>query len=369
MKNMLIAGCVSALFCLAFVACKHDASKHPHSTAAAASGYICPMNCEKGKTYPEAGTCPVCHMNLESVKAEAVAGYICPMNCEKGKVYAQAGTCPVCNMKLEAVKGEAAPEAEYFMEFKSSIPNIEAGKPSVLSFTPKIQGNESAPVPLDLVHEKKMHLILVSDDLSYFDHVHPEFSAGGDYQLKLLGKDEKFTNGTGKNEIRISSGGKYWAFADYKPVGGLNTVDKIEISVGGPAAKPMAFTAEKRKTTVDGFSLALEAGHTGSALTTGSHTHIAVAITKGGEPVDPSTFENYLGEKAHVVMIEAESKAFLHTHPTVEDGKLQIETTFSTPGTYRGWLQFQTDGKVHTADFVLKVAQGTGHEHHGHSHH
>lgn len=27
--------------------------------------------------------------------------YICPMDCESGKMYKQAGTCPVCGMDLE----------------------------------------------------------------------------------------------------------------------------------------------------------------------------------------------------------------------------------------------------------------------------
>lgn len=304
----------------AFAACKNDHSKHAHTAAeAAAPGtkYVCPMNCEKGKTYDAPGSCPVCHMDLEAIKAEAAA----------------------------------APKAEYFMDFKAVPAQIEVGKSAVLSFTPRMKGNESAPVPLDLVHEKKMHLILVSDDLASFDHIHPEFSADGDYQIKALGKGENFTSGRGKTETRFESGGKFWAFADYKPVGGLNTVDKIELTVGGAAAKPAAFAAEKLAATVDGFSLKME----GSGFTTGSPAHIPLSISKGGKPVDPATFENYLGEKAHLVLIEVGSKEFVHTHPAAGSGKLDIHTTFAKAGTYRGWLQFQTDGKVHTADFVLKV--------------
>jgi len=29
--------------------------------------YACPMDCEKGKTYEEEGSCPVCGMDLEEV--------------------------------------------------------------------------------------------------------------------------------------------------------------------------------------------------------------------------------------------------------------------------------------------------------------
>jgi hypothetical protein len=69
-------------------------------------------------------------------------------------------------------------------------------------------------------------------------------------------------------------------------------------------------------------------------------------------------------------MVEVGSKEFVHTHPSAEAGRLNIHTTFAKPGMYRTWLQFQTDGKLHTADFVLKVTEATpntdGHEGHGH---
>lgn len=337
MKNLFGAALALVLSALAFTACKNDHSKHQPPAAAAEAGtkYICPMNCEKGKTYDQPGSCPVCHMDLEPVKT-----------------------------------GVEANIAEYFTAFTASPAQIEAGKPALLSFTPKIKGNEEAPVPLDLVHEKKMHLILVSDDLSWFDHIHPEFSASGSYDIKALGKGESFSQGRGHNETRFDAGGKYWAFTDFKPSGALNQVNKIELDVAGTPAKTVAYTQPKMTTTVDGFTITMEGGHDGAGFTAGSQQHIPVTITKGGKAADPATFENYLGEKAHLVLVEAASKEFVHTHPSAAGGKLDIHTTFAKAGTYRGWLQFKTDGKVHTADFVIKVGEGapaTGHE--GHQHH
>ncbi len=32
------------------------------------SSYQCPMKCEGAKTYEKAGTCPVCHMELEGIQ-------------------------------------------------------------------------------------------------------------------------------------------------------------------------------------------------------------------------------------------------------------------------------------------------------------
>lgn len=316
MKNMLIAGLALVLSLVAFAACQNNSSKNA-TAAAPGTQYICPMNCEKGKTYDQPGSCPVCHMDLEPVKAEVEAN-----------------------------------KAEYFTAFAASPAQLEAGKSGMMSFTPKIKGNESVPVPLDLVHEKKMHLILVSDDLSWFDHIHPEYQASSAYDIKVLGKGEPFTDGRGKNETRFEVGGKYWAFVDYKPTGGLNQVDKIELDVAGTPAKPAAYTQPKLTTKVDGYTISLEVS---GPLVAGGQQHIPVAVTQGGKALDPATFENYLGEKAHVVMVEAASKEYIHTHPAAEGGKLNIHTTFAQPGTYRGWLQFQTGGVVHTADFVLKV--------------
>lgn len=52
----------------------------------------------------------------ETIK-EAVIGtdqvrYICPMDCEKGKTYTDAGLCPVCKMELVAMNDSETPAAE-----------------------------------------------------------------------------------------------------------------------------------------------------------------------------------------------------------------------------------------------------------------
>jgi len=336
MKNMLIAGLALALSFAAFSACKNDPSKHPsQATEAAAPGtkYICPMNCEKGKTYDQPGSCPVCNMDLEPMEAEL-----------------------------------ASTGVEYFTAFTANPAQLEAGKPALLSFTPKIRGNESAPVPLDLVHEKKMHLILVSDDLSWFDHIHPEFSVTGSYDIKVLSKGEPFAKGRGHNETRFDAGGKYWAFTDFKPAGGLNQVDKTEFSVAGTPVKPVAYTQAKMTTSVDGYSVTLSTH--GEDIVSGAPTHIHIAVSEKGGRLTPDKIENYLGAKAHVVLIETSTKEFVHVHPELAGDELEMNTTFAKPGMYRGWLQFQTNGVVHTADFVLNVKEGkpeaAGHEGHGH---
>jgi hypothetical protein len=52
-------------------------------------------------------------------------------------------------------------------------------------------------------------------------------------------------------------------------------------------------------------------------------------------------------------------KEYVHVHPGVENGKFDLRTTIAKPGTYRGWMQFNADHKIHTIDFTLNVARGS----------
>jgi hypothetical protein len=296
--------------------------------------------------------------------------YICPMNCENGKTYTEPGKCPKCGMELEH-NDDAGKDKEftYFMEFKSNPAELEAGKEGLLSFTPKIKGKEAEAVPLDEVHEKKLHLIIASSDLAYFEHIHPEYQADGSYQIKVLGKGQEYTIGRGHNETRFEEGGSYMLFADYAPTGGMHQMEKIPLTVKGAAYKETTFSKEKLIATVDGYTVSLEAE--GGKWTINEPMHIKAVVKKGNKVLDANTFENYLGAKSHMVVLKTGSYDYLHVHPEVENGNLDLHTTFETPGIYRGWLQFQTEGKVHTADFVIKVEQGakkTSESHSDHKH-
>jgi len=282
--------------------------------------------------------------------------YRCPMNCENGKTYEKPGKCPVCGMELEHFDGEDNGE-KYKMVFASNPAQITSGQAVTLSFTPRIVGKESEAVALDLQHEKKIHLIVVSEDLSYFEHIHPDYQSDGSYQIKVLPKGQNYSNGPGKNETRFTNGGNYFLFADYKPTGSSHQVEKVAVKVNGTAPPTVTFKADKLSGSSGPYAVALAA--TGGKLLTGSQMHIAGTIQKDGKQIDPSALEDYLGAKAHMVVISLDDKEYLHVHPAVADGKFDLHTTFKKPGIYRGWIQFKADGKVHTVDFTMNVAQGS----------
>jgi hypothetical protein len=278
--------------------------------------------------------------------------YRCPMNCEKGKTYDKEGKCPVCGMPLEHFDGVDNGNS-YTMKFRAEPSSVEAGKPAVLSFTPSLVGKENQQVPLDVQHEKKIHLIVVSDDLSYFEHIHPEYQADGSYRIKVVGEKDQYSRGEGFDETRFAAGGKYFLFADYLPSGGSHQVEKIELNVKGNSRAPVKFTADKLSAASGEFTVQLQPD--GGKLIAGKPLHIAGKLMQNGSEVDVNTLENYLGAKAHMVVISLNDKEYLHVHPDVNGGKFDLNTTFKTPGIYRGWLQFKSKGKVHTVDFVLDV--------------
>ena len=65
--------------------------------------------------------------------------------------------------------------------------------------------------------------------------------------------------------------------------------------------------------------------------------------------------EPYLGAGGHLVALREGDMAFLHVHPIGDDPRFEVD--FPTPGRYRLFLQFQHEGRVHTAAFTHEGAE------------
>ena len=267
--------------------------------------------------------------------------FACPMHPEvTGK---EGDLCPKCGMKLEhndhATTGNGN---TYVMDLKTQPATVVPNQEVTIAFTPKIEGKADEQVPLQEDHGKKIHLIVVSDDLSQFQHIHPDYQADGSYQVKTT----------------LPTGGKYHLYADYKPTGGNATVNKMDITVSGNQPAARQYAGDKLTASPgDGFTVSLRSES--GKMETNTLTHLSAAVTQNGKAIDPNNLEDYLGAKAHMVVISLNEKEYLHVHPGVKNGKFDLQTTFEKPGTYRGWIQFQDKGKVYTADFVMQVQPGS----------
>jgi hypothetical protein len=226
---------------------------------------------------------------------------------------------------------------EIYLQFGNDLNNIKAGEKFDLVFTPILKKNKNALVLLETIHERRAHLIFVSEDLEYFNHIHPT----------------KETNGVYSVETNLPYGGKYKLFAEYKPADEEKITEVIEIIVDGDQKPEKSYNSENKFYMGKEYSVKLLNTNN---LIAGKDSRIIAEFYKDGRELNINKLENYLGEKSHAVAINLRDKNFMHIHPMIIDDKLNLHLNFDEADLYRLWLQFKINGKVYTSDFVVKAS-------------
>ncbi|TVY01029.1 hypothetical protein [Paenibacillus cremeus] len=191
----------------------------------------------------------------------------------------------------------------------------------------------------DINHEKQMHLIVVNKDLSYFNHIHPDYKGNGQFDITT----------------QFPAGGEYKLIADFIPNGMGATTKTNWITVQGDAAKPAGITPDSNMTkVVDGKEVTLSMDQ----LAPGKEANITFNIKDAATKKPITNLQQYLGAVGHVVIMSADAEQYLHVHPTEEKATgpdAKFMTSFPKSGIYKIWGQFQHEGKVITVPFVVKV--------------
>jgi len=270
---------------------------------------------------------------LADLDAYVPKQYVCPMHCEIGKTYDRPLLCPVCNMHLQLVTTD-----RYTVEVTPASEPIRAGIPTALHFQIKDPAGFDAR-SLQVVHEKLLHLMIVSHDLSRFEHVHPMPDKEGRFTLRH----------------RFPAGGRYVLYHDFTPDSVGMQVVPVELVVEGPARPPVPLRMDvDRPKRIDGYEVALS--HT--ALAPGVECAMTFALTRGGRPV--SDLEPFLGAMGHLVMISEDRAAYVHSHPLEASATIgptiEFKARFERTGIYKAWGQFQRRGRVLTVPFVVHVS-------------
>src|SRR5581483_8521924 len=235
--------------------------------------------------------------------------------------------------------------------------SIVVGQPT--SFIFNVKDSKGALVrDLLLVHQKPIHLILVSEDLAEFNHLHPEAQSDGSYRVNFT----------------FPHGGAYRLYADFTPSNASQVVEQYKLTVSGPPVDRVTLTEDQA------FTKSLGGLRAGEALL----LEFTVADEATGKPV--TDLQPYLGSLAHFVIITEDTSRYLHVHPMeggassgmndegmvgkmdeqmdagpmpkpkpVSNVTVSAHTTFPDPGLYKLWAQFQRAGKVVTVPFVLRV--------------
>ena len=199
----------------------------------------------------------------------------------------------------------------------------------------KIVDEDGATVrDFDVEHDRRMHLIVVRRDLSGFQHLHPEQTADGAWEVPL----------------RLAEAGSYRLFADFSTDGRAHTLG-IDLNVDGPfEARPLP-PATTTAVTESGYEVRLADGG----------DEVRFTVFKDGARV--RDIEPYLGARGHLVALRQGDLAFLHVHPESQaavGADIRFAVEYPSEGAYRLFLQFKVDGRVHTAAFTREVGDPHG---------
>lgn len=213
---------------------------------------------------------------------------------------------------------------------------------------------------------KKLHVIIVNDDLSVFQHVHPHLLANGHFVL-----DERFPGP-----------GRYHIYADATPAGLEQQVFRFDVNLGARAGEHVRTLAPAGPQVAAGpYVVTLSSTH----LTVNRPERIDIHISRQGKPA--RDLHPYLGVAAHAVMVQADDLSYVHAHSMAEksggamggmdmgeaapapaagtsgmkasvgpDSMLHI--MLREPGKYRLWLQFEGADGLYVAPFVVTGTAG-----------
>lgn len=236
--------------------------------------------------------------------------------------------------------GHGAKNGNLMLMVETSPTSVAAGKTTNLKMM--IHGADGKMIKeFAVVHEQKLHLILVRDGLDQFAHLHPEVDSMGNITTAYT----------------FPTGGTYRLYADHQAVGGSPSTAIAEVKVAGEAPPIPAL-----KTDVPGKVKGdrLDAAVSISGLKSGSETTIRFEITDpAGTPV--KDLQPYMGAMGHLVVISQDGKRYVHAHPSEDKESatnvVAFQAHFMQDGLYKGWGQFKRQGQVHLVPFVLQVAK------------
>ncbi len=200
--------------------------------------------------------------------------------------------------------------------------------------------NGKAIAKFDTFQEKLMHLIVVSNDLQFFSHLHPTYKNNGQFEV----------------EASFPRAGGYTFFSDYKPAGQTEQVSVLKTQVTGNSIAASAIDLNLSKTFNDTkvnlalFEPTVRAGKEVTLM-------FKLQDTSNNQPL--TDLQPYLGEKGHLVILRQSTTLtaadYIHAHAlkNTPAGQVHFMTNFPQPGKYKLWGQFNRNGKIITADFWI----------------
>ena len=278
----------------------------------------------------------------------AVVGWFCPMH--PVHTSHEAGRCPICGMAL--VAGNPYDTSDYPLEVVTRPSAVVAGKPVTMTFTVRHPRTGELVKTYEVVHDKRYHLFVISQDMSVFEHLHPELQANGSWQIQLT----------------LPRPGYYRILSDFLPSGGAPQFLSRTIVTNGFDEDLVSQTARLQPDTVltktvDSITASLEFDP--AVLVAGQYGHLRYTLTDATTGAPVTDLQPYLGAFGHTLILSEDMADYVHSHPTegvehdISRGlggpRVTFEGYMPQPGRYRAWTQFLRNDRLTTISFTVNV--------------
>ena len=289
---------------------------------------------------------------------------------QDGKMIMGAKSCIGC--MVEGV--EHVCDKEKFMEMMG-MKKINGSSPSVnLSIYPKniipmqpatltfnFKNSDGKPLELQIMHEKLVHVIIVSGDFSIFSHIHPE--------------DSSITTQKNNDEGIFLINYTFSKFSRYLIGVNFATENKdyskvFYVNAGNASEEPKKDFL--RRKYFDGYAVNISVP---KKIKPNEIATIIYYFERNGEEL--KDMEPYLAAPMHVAILKSDLTNFIHTHAEIDDGmrdagipmdmhmnhelpssfgpRLKVSTIFPQKGVYHIFAEFKHHNKVIVTSFMVEV--------------
>jgi hypothetical protein len=301
---------------------------------------------------------------IVGTQREDTTAWVCPMHSDYTADV--TGTCPRCGMALV----HAAPfdVRDYDLDFRTVPAVVKAGEKASLRLRVIHPDTGEVVKKFEIVHERQYHLFLISQDMEYFQHIHPQEQADGTWTI----------------DVTLPKPGYYKVLSDLLPSGGSSQFIARPLVTAGYRGDLVAdsarLTPDRVTTKIDGDITASVASDP-QQFAVGQYGHITYHLTDSNTGLPITDLQTYLGAFGHTLIMSEDMAEYVHSHPLDiiaqpdDDGgpavflippgsdleKLRggpdvtFEGLMPKPGRYRAWTQFRRHDKLHTFAFTFNV--------------
>src|SRR5262245_55719198 len=305
---------------------------------------------------------------IQTPALEQDTAWVCPMHPDY--TLDIAGTCPKCGINL--VRATPFDVRDYRLEFRTVPAVVKPGQKTKLLFRIFHPGSGDAIHKFEVVHERQYHLFVISQDMDYFQHIHPEEQPDGTWSI----------------DVTLPKPGYYKVLSDFMPSGGASQFIARPLVTAGYAGDLEADSAHLVPDTVstkvvDDITATLDFDPPVFSVGQYGHLNFHLKDTTTGRPI--TDLQTYLGAFGHTLIMSEDMVDYVHSHPldilakADDDGGLPqftippdadreklrggpdatFEALTPTPGQYSAWTQFRRNDKIHTVTFTFNVVPGT----------